>query len=67
MGESKPARRPFLLRPGGFLLVSVLAQCTLLERPPQVRPPPQIQESTQTQSLTPEEQLELFNTFLDRG
>jgi len=30
-------------------------------------PPPQVQEGRQAPTLAPEEQLELFNTFLDRA
>ena len=67
-----PARREshllttsFLSRLALLTCVCLQAQCTPVERAHQG--PPQVPESTQPQTLTPEEQLELFNTFLDRG
>ncbi len=64
MSEAAPGGNPFLLCLASLLYVCLLAQCTPTEHR---APPPQVQESTQAQILTPEEQLELFNTFLDRG
>ncbi len=67
MCEPEPKRSVLLLHLAGLFLVSLLAQCTLPEHSPHVSSPPQVQESMQTPTLMPEEQLELFNTFLDRA
>ena len=47
--------------------VCLLAQCTSIPSVQQTPPAPQARDSTQTQTLTPQEQLDLFNTFLDRA
>ncbi len=67
MSEPKLVRRFFLVRLVSLFCVCLLAQCTLPEPPPQELPPPQVQEGRQAPTLAPEEQLELFNTFLDRA
>jgi hypothetical protein len=64
MHAPEPTRRVLLLCLGGLLLVCLLAQCTPTEHR---APSPQVQENTQAQILTPEAQLDLFNTFLDRA
>ena len=67
MREAGHARSLFLRCLALLAYICLLAQCTLPEHSPQVSLPPQVQKSTQTLTLTPEEQLELFNTFLDEG
>jgi hypothetical protein len=48
----------------GLAVLGVLTQCT----PPGVVPrPPPVSVQNQTPLLTPEEQLELFNRFVDQG
>jgi hypothetical protein len=46
---------------GGLPFLLLLAQCTVAEHPPQAPPFPQTPESAEPLTLTPEEQLELFN------
>jgi hypothetical protein len=63
MKAPRRSGRRFLLPLASLFLVGLLAQCT--PRPP--AQPAQVQERTPPQVLSPEEQLELFNTYLDRG
>jgi hypothetical protein len=64
VSEAGHARSPFLRCLALLAYVCLLAQCTPTEHRAL---PPQVQENTQAQTLTPEEQLDLFNTFLDRA
>ena len=67
MSELEPQSRPFLRRLAVLAFVCLLAQCTLTGPGHQAPPPPQALESAQASTPTPEEQLELLNTFLDRA
>ena len=67
MSELEPQSRPFLRRLAVLAFVCLLAQCTLTGPGHQAPPPPQALESAQASAPTPEEQLELLNTFLDRA
>jgi len=48
-------------------LVCLLAQCTPLPPAQQTPLAPQARESMQMPTPTPQEQLDLFNTYLDRA
>jgi len=67
VSELEPQSRPFLRRLAVLAFVCLLAQCTLTGPGHQAPPPPQALESAQALTPTPEEQLELLNTFLDRA
>ena len=79
MKKSEPKGNPFLLRLAVLSFVFPLAQCSLAGRPhptslspqaqvdEQASASPQTTEGTQVQTLTPQEQLELFNTFADQA
>jgi len=67
VSELEPQSRPFLRRLAVLTFACLLAQCTLTGPGHQVSPPPQALESAQAPTPTPEEQLELLNTFLDRA
>ncbi|MBI3797044.1 MAG: hypothetical protein HY268_08765 [Deltaproteobacteria bacterium] len=47
--------------------VCFLAQCSPIPPPQQIPSEPQAREATQIPAITPQEELDLFNAFLDRA
>lgn len=67
MSEAKLKRCLGVQRLALLTVVCLLVQCTPPTLVRQGPPAPQAPESAQAPTLTPQEQLDLFNTFLDRA